>query len=124
MPGPCSLWKTHCTWWRHDGFDVLADTNITPAGAQALAEAAENCWQAILAQDAKGFGHFFRMSFEAQVAMFPHMMTDDVARLIAQYKDSALGWKLSGAGGGGYLILVSDKPIENAVRVVARRDCC
>jgi galactokinase/mevalonate kinase-like predicted kinase len=33
-----------------------------------------------------------------------------------------LGWKVSGAGGGGYLIFVSDTPIENAVRVLARRE--
>jgi cytidyltransferase-like protein len=108
---------------RHAGFDVLSGTNITPDGARALAEAAENCWQAILACDIERFGHFFRMSFEAQVAMFPHMMTDDVDQLIKQYQDVALGWKLSGAGGGGYLILVSNKSIENAVRVIARRDC-
>ena len=41
--------------------------------------------------------------------------------MIAQYHDRALGWKVSGAGGGGYLILVSDHPIENGVRVVIRR---
>jgi cytidyltransferase-like protein len=108
---------------RHAEYDVLADTNITSAGARALAEAADGCWQAILERDIKGFGHFFRASFEAQIAMFPHMMNDDVAKLIEQYQDAALGWKLSGAGGGGYLILVSDKPIENAVRVIARREC-
>lgn len=108
---------------RHSEYDVLADTNITPAGARALAEAADGCWQAVLAHDLERFGHFFRASFEAQIAMFPHMMNDDVAKLIEQYRDIALGWKLSGAGGGGYLILVSDTPIENAVRVVARRDC-
>ena len=108
---------------RHAEYDVLADTNITSAGARALAEAADGCWQAILERNIKGFGHFFRASFEAQIAMFPHMMNDDVVKLIEQYQDVALGWKLSGAGGGGYLILVSDKPIENAVRVIARREC-
>jgi cytidyltransferase-like protein len=109
---------------RHDGYDVLSDTHITPAGARALAEAADGCWQAILARDIEKFGHFFRLSFEAQVAMFPHMVNPEIVQLIEQYRGRAHGWKLSGAGGGGYLILVSDKPIENAVRVVARRDCC
>jgi hypothetical protein len=107
---------------RRAEFDVLADTNITPNGARALAEAAEGCWQAILAYDMERFGHYFRASFEAQIAMFPHMMNDAVAELIKQYQDVALGWKLSGAGGGGYLILISRIPIENAVRVVARQD--
>jgi galactokinase/mevalonate kinase-like predicted kinase len=68
------------------------------------------------------FGQHFRESFEAQIAMFPNMMNPTVARLIERYRDQALGWKLSGAGGGGYLILVANEPIENAVRVVARRE--
>jgi galactokinase/mevalonate kinase-like predicted kinase len=54
--------------------------------------------------------------------MFPNMMNDRIAELIEQYQEKALGWKISGAGGGGYLILVSDTPIENAVRVIARRE--
>lgn len=107
---------------RQAEFDVLANTRIGHAGARALAEAAENCWQAILAHDIKQFGHSFRESFEAQVAMFPNMMNDTIAELIKQYQDKALGWKISGAGGGGYLIFVSDTPIENAVRVIARRE--
>jgi hypothetical protein len=29
---------------------------------------------------------------------------------------------LSGAGGGGYLILISEKPIKNAMKVFIRRE--
>jgi cytidyltransferase-like protein len=107
---------------RRSEFDVLSDTNITRAGAKALSDAAENCWQSILSHDIKSFGRYFRESFEAQIAMFPHMMNDTVAELIEHYREQTLGWKLSGAGGGGYLILVSDTPVENAVRVIARRE--
>jgi len=107
---------------RHADFDVLADTRIDRGGAKALADATEGCWQAILDHDVACFGQHFRDSFEAQIAMFPNMMNQTVAKLIEQYQDVALGWKLSGAGGGGYLILVSDKPIEGAVRVIARRE--
>ncbi|MBN1313351.1 MAG: adenylyltransferase/cytidyltransferase family protein [Anaerolineae bacterium] len=107
---------------RHAEFDVLADTTINRERAKALAEATESCWQAILDRDVVRFGCHFRESFEAQIAMFPNMMNDTVAKLIEQYGSKALGWKLSGAGGGGYLILVSDQPIENAVRIAARRE--
>ena len=53
--------------------------------------------------------------------MFPHMMTSMVSRLIERYRDDALGWKISGAGGGGYLILVADKPIDDGFQVTIRR---
>ena len=107
---------------RQAGFDVLAETRISPQGARALSAAAEGCWKAILDRDIDEFGRFFRESFDAQIAMFPNMMNETVYALIERYRDIALGWKLSGAGGGGYLILVSKKPIHNAVRVVARRE--
>jgi len=107
---------------RYADYDVLADTVINCEHANALADAADGHWDAILNQDILKFGHTLRAGFDAQVAMFPHMMNERVARLIDEYRDRALGWKLSGAGGGGYLILASDKPIQGAVRVIARRE--
>lgn len=106
---------------RESGFSVLSDTHITREGAKALAEATDSCWDAILNHDIRGFGRYFRASLEAQVAMFPHMMTPLVAKLIDRYRDEALGWKLSGAGGGGYLILVADHPIGDGFQITIRR---
>ncbi len=107
---------------RHTAYDVLADTLVNRVKAKALADAAETCWDAILQQDLLAFGQSIRAGFEAQIAMFPNMMTDTVAQLIEKYRDHSLGWKLSGAGGGGYLILVADQHIENAVQIIARRE--
>lgn len=106
---------------RTANYDVLNNTQIDKCGAQRLAEAAEQCWQAIYAENVVDFGASMRASFEAQIAMFPNMMTPMVQDTIEQYRDKALGWKLSGAGGGGYLILVSDKAIEGTARIQARR---
>jgi cytidyltransferase-like protein len=103
-------------------YDVLANTFFDRERAKALAKAAESHWQAILNQDLVRFGRTMRAGFDAQVAMFPNMMNERVIALIDEYRDRALGWKLSGAGGGGYLILVSEKPIPGAIRVIARRE--
>ena len=62
-----------------------------------------------MARDSSKFGAAFRASFEAQVAMFPLMKSKAVSETIDIYKDKALGWKLAGAGGGGYLVLVSEE---------------
>jgi len=48
------------------------------------------------------------------------MMNDIIAEVIDSYKDKALAWKLSRAEGGGYLILLSEKEIPDAIRVKIR----
>jgi len=106
---------------RDMGFKVLANTHITKKGAKALAKAALQCWDDILAHDVAGFGRSIRAGFEAQIAMFPNMVNPLIMELIDQYRDSALGWKISGAGGGGYLILVSDQPIQDGLKIYIRR---
>ena len=106
---------------RDGGFSVLTNTQITAESAARLAVAAENCWKAILRKDVVEFGRYFTESLEAQVAMFPHMMDGSVRDTINSYRSRALGWKLSGAGGGGYLILVSDKRIAGTINVKIRR---
>jgi len=107
---------------RGDDFDVLGTAQITPDRAKDLADAADTCWEALQAHDRVALGAAVRASFEAQVAMFPDMRTPMVDELLAQYRDCALGWKLSGAGGGGYLILVTNGRIDGGVSIIARRE--
>ena len=106
---------------RHDNYDVLANTNIDETGAKKLSEATESCWKALQQKDAKAVGKHMTESFEAQIAMFPNMVSPDMLAQIEIYKLTVLGWKVSGAGGGGYLIFFSEQPIENAIQIRIRK---
>ncbi|MDD4921060.1 MAG: adenylyltransferase/cytidyltransferase family protein [Bacteroidales bacterium] len=108
-------------WPRVQGLNLLKETYINESNVKDLTSAADHCWKAILDQDLEAFAAAYKASFEAQVAMFPAMMSPDVAEAIDQYKDRALAWKMAGAGGGGYLALVCDQPIENAIKIKIRR---
>ncbi len=106
---------------RRDGCSVVEGKDITAPKVRALAKAADECWDAIMARDLRGFAQAFQASFDAQIAMFPAMMADGVQEYIDRYKDRALAWKMSGAGGGGYLALVCDEIPEEAIRLTIRR---
>jgi len=105
---------------RRSSFQVGAGARVTAANVRALALAADRCWAAILKMNLAEFGREFRSSFEAQVRLFPKMMTAEVRAAIKQYAGRAAGWKLSGAGGGGYLVVVSERVVPGAIRVKIR----
>lgn len=106
---------------RPEGTSVVEGCKIDAAGVKALSTAADKCWEAILKRDLKAFAAAFQASFEAQTAMFPAMLSNGVGEWIERYKEKALAWKLSGAGGGGYLALVCEVPPVEAIRIKIRR---
>lgn len=96
---------------RRPGCSVVEGKDITKEKVEALAAAADRCWQAIMDTDLPAFAHAYRDSFDAQTAMFPAMIQGCVAEYIERYKDQVLAWKMPGAGGGGYLAcVVEDAP--------------
>ena len=102
-------------------YDVLEETKITEQSVKELAYASENCWKAVINKDLKDFGFYLRNSFEAQIKIFPRMFNNHIKNIIDRYRNSAYGWKLSGAGGGGYLILISKSDIPHAIKIKIRR---
>lgn len=108
-------------WPRPDNLAVTNGMSISVDGVKKLTESSEKCWNAIMKKNLEEFGEFFKASFFAQISMFPSMINQEIEEVINQYKDEVFGYKLSGAGGGGYLVLISDKPIDGAMKLKIRR---
>lgn len=113
---------------RRPGCSVVEGKDITEPKVKALAKAADDCWNAILAKDLGAFAAAYRASFDAQVAMFPAMIQGCVQDYIDKFRDEVLAWKLPGAGGGGYLACVVDdaqafmNAHPEAIRLTIRRN--
>lgn len=113
---------------RRPGCSVVEGKDITEPKVKALAKAADDCWNAILAKDLVAFAAAYRASFDAQVAMFPAMIQGCVQDYIDKFRDEVLAWKLPGAGGGGYLACVVDdaqafmNAHPEAIRLTIRRN--
>jgi cytidyltransferase-like protein len=107
-------------WPRPVDFVVLENTNISDANVKNLTDAAEIAWIGLNNKDTGVFARGFLASFNAQVTMFPKMMNERIAKVIDMQRDKAIAWKLSGAGGGGYLIFISEVEIPNAIKVKIR----
>lgn len=114
---------------RQPGCSVVEGKDITEPKVKALADAAERCWNAMMAMDLEAFATAFKDSFNAQIAMFPAMIQGCVPAYIEKYSSlsDVLAWKMPGAGGGGYLICVV-KDVEafisshpEAIRLTIRR---
>lgn len=109
---------------REAGYSVLENTQVSSSAAAALAAAAANLFLAATNKDALALGKAMTASFEAQIEMFPNMTSGSIQNTIQQcYEESPtiLGHKLSGAGGGGYLVLFSEHPIDNTLQIKIRR---
>lgn len=107
---------------RKGNYNVLENTDITKEKIEALASAAKNCWKGITEMNIDDWGKYTTESFKAQIAMFPNMAPEYVLEAIKKYIDNVKGIKISGAGGGGYIIIVNDTPIENAIQIRIRRN--
>jgi cytidyltransferase-like protein len=95
---------------RKPGCSVVEDKDVTEQKVKALAQAADDCWEAIMNKDLKAFAAAYKASFDAQVAMFPAMIQGSVQEYIDKWSKvpGVLAWKMPGAGGGGYLACVVD----------------
>lgn len=112
---------------RKPGCSVVEGKDITLEKVQALAKAADDCWEAIMNKDLKAFAKAYRDSFNAQTAMFPAMIQGCVPSYIEKYENLVMAYKMPGAGGGGYLACVVEdaeaftNEHKEAIRLTIRR---
>ncbi|MCR4414278.1 MAG: adenylyltransferase/cytidyltransferase family protein [Thermoguttaceae bacterium] len=107
---------------RPAGYSVLDRVDLRKAWVESLAWAAEACWQAIARHDAVALGEAVTAGFSAQCAMFPRMTNPAIRQEIDRVRRRAHGVKITGAGGGGYLILVTDDDVPGTLPVTIRTE--
>jgi cytidyltransferase-like protein len=101
-------------------FEVLSKYEVTNDAAHRLARAAEEVWDAIVNQNIESLGKAMKASLMAQLEMFPLMWNEEAEKIVSDFSSDVLGYKVSGAGGGGYVVAVAKSPIPNSIQVKVR----
>ena len=86
---------------RKPGCSVVEGKDITEPKVRALAKAADDCWNAIMAKDLQAFAAAYKASFEAQVAMFPGMVCPSFRFKVSSFKFQVSSFRFQDSGSTG-----------------------
>ncbi len=106
---------------RQDGFEVLDEMHLKSDMVKDLANAAALAWDCVLKKDLYGLGSAITHSFNAQCALFPMMTNVEAEAVLNPYLSNIIGYKISGAGGGGYWVVVSEDKMDSFIPIKIRR---
>jgi hypothetical protein len=109
---------------RPDGYNPLGVKNLDPEWIQRLGQSGKDCYAAIIAQDADALGASMNETMLCWEKILPHTVmhptiTIDLMALWDYYRMTYAGAMYSGCG-GGYLYVVSEKPVPGGFRVKVR----
>jgi cytidyltransferase-like protein len=109
-------------WPRPDGFDPLAGMNTDPQYVRQLGESGQLCWEAILDRDIDRLGKAFDLTNDAWQHLVPSSLPEKLlaVREECRQQENCAGVMVSGAGGGGYLIIASRTPVPHGMKIKVR----
>jgi len=109
---------------RPDGYSPLGKKNLDPKWVARLSQAGRDCYDAIVRMDAKALGASLNSNMKCWETLLPETVRHPLIRLdlmplLKAYQKQYLGAMYSGCG-GGYLIIVSNKPVPGSFHVKVR----
>lgn len=105
---------------RPDGYDPLEIMYLENHMIKELGEAGDLCWESILKKDITGLGKALKNTFLSWKKILPLTVPDWVMNeMETKYFPKFPGAITSGAG-GGYVVVVSEKEIEGAIKIRVR----
>ena len=109
---------------RPKGYQPLGTKNLDPKWVARLGQSGKNCYDAIVRRDARALGASLNLNMKCWETLLPHVMRHpllrrDLVPLLRAYQWQYPGAMYSGCG-GGYLIVVSEKPVPGAFQVKIR----
>ncbi len=122
-------WLERVVWMlpvgqRPAGYSPLGEKNLDPDWIRRLGRSGRDCYDAILARDARALGASMNECMACWEALLPHVVrhetvTIDLVGLLKYYQAKYPGAMYSGCG-GGYLYVVSDEPVPGGFQVDVR----
>ena len=105
-------------------YSPLGVKNLDPAWVDKLGQTGRDCYQAILARDMDGLGASMNRCMACWEALLPGTVRHptlkvDLCALLKHYQRQYPGAMYSGCG-GGYLYVISNKPVPGAFHVQVR----
>jgi hypothetical protein len=109
---------------RPEGYGPLGIKNLAPDWIHRLGQTGCDCFQAIRLMDAQALGRSFNECMQCWEIILPHTLrhptlTVDLPPLLRFYQSRYPGAMFSGCG-GGYLFVVSEKPVPGAFNIKVR----
>lgn len=105
---------------RPEGYDPLKIMHLERPLIKELGESGEKCWQAILKKDTILLGKAMKETFLSWRKILPMTVPDWVMNeMEMKYFPNYPGAITSGSG-GGYVIVVSDNTVRNAIKIKIR----
>ena len=111
---------------RPDGYHPLGRQNLDPQWVQRLGRSGKECFDAIVNMDLQGLGESFNECMRCWGALLPDVVDHptlnvNLIQLLEYYQKNYAGAMYSGCG-GGYLYVISDKPVPGAFQVKIKAD--
>jgi hypothetical protein len=105
-------------------YSPLGEKNLDPEWIARLGRSGRDCYDAILARDAKALGASMNSCMICWEKILPNTVrhpsiTIDLMALLGHYQNRYAGAMYSGCG-GGYLYVVSEEPVPGAFQVKVR----
>lgn len=103
---------------RPEGYVVFdGREQFTKEKVEKLALLSPKVWDSIKNKDIIKFGNLINQVHDAQKNMIPGYESPYAKPLVEEARKNHLGVKLMGAGGYGYMMIVSDKPVRDGIKI-------
>jgi cytidyltransferase-like protein len=105
---------------RPKGYDPLKIKHLDVPLIKALGGSGDRCWQAILEKDADGLGKAMKDTFLSWKKILPLTVPDWVMNEMESKYFPYFPGAITSGSGGGYVIVVSEREVEGAVKIKVR----
>lgn len=109
---------------RPSGYNPISKRNLDPEWVARLSQSGRDCYNAIVKLDARALGASLNLNMKCWEILLPFtvrhpLIKVDLMALLKAYQRQYPGAMYSGCG-GGYLIVVSNKPVPGAFKIKVR----